>query len=482
MRHGDVPIALCDARVSMSRTFQAMSAAHLREPFPEWRARKRRLCSLRDVILENRMKIAEAISEDFGKRSKHETDFLEVFTTLEDIKHALRRGEQWMRRQARPVSLWFQPGRAEVLPQPLGVVGVIVPWNYPLYLACAPLTGALAAGNRVMVKMSEHTPAFGALFRSLMQQVFADDEVHVVAGDAEVAAAFALLPFNHLLFTGSTAVGKLVMRAASENLTPVTLELGGKSPTLLLPDLVRDTGRFHKAVERIIVGKCWNAGQTCIAPDYVLLPRGSEDAFIGIARQVTAKLYPDFARTRDYSSIINERHYARLMSCLDDARQRGGVISPLIDVAPDPLVRRLPPTVVSGVTDSMKVATEEIFGPILPLLPYDSLDDAIAYVNSNSRPLALYVFGDERSDVDQVIRRTVAGGVAVNEVLLQVVQNDLPFGGVGASGMGHYHGHEGFVTFSKMKPIFRQSKFNGMGMFKAPYGALFERLMALVLR
>jgi acyl-CoA reductase-like NAD-dependent aldehyde dehydrogenase len=316
----------------------------------------------------------------------------------------------------------------------------------------------------------------------LIAQYFAADEVSVVEGDASVAQAFSQLPFDHLLFTGSTPVGRHIMRAAAENLTPVTLELGGKSPAIIGPQVL-SAGGFDKAVERIIIGKCLNAGQTCIAPDYVLLPAGQEQAFVEVARRVVAACYPTIGNTPDYTHVVNERHYARLCGYIDDAKAQGAEVLELAPgVAPDAAAHRLPPLVLLKVNDGMRVMQEEIFGPLLPIVSYDNLDQAIAFVNARPRPLALYYFDNNRSRIERVLDQTVAGGVTINDTLMHIAQDDLPFGGVGPSGMGCYHGFEGFETFSAKKAVFHQSRLSGIGLFKPPYGARFERLISLLLR
>jgi coniferyl-aldehyde dehydrogenase len=346
-----------------------------------------------------------------------------------------------------------------------------------LFLAVSPLAAALAAGNRVMVKMSEFTPRTGELLASLVTRYFAPDDVTVVLGDAKVGADFARLPFDHLLFTGSTKVGHDIMRMAADNLTPVTLELGGKSPAILGPDYP-----LEKAAERIMVGKLLNAGQTCIAPDYVLVPAGREQAFVAAARAVVAKCWPDPAGSPDYTAIVNDRHFQRLQGYVDDARERGAKIEPLSAAQANAGTRKLPPLALLGVSDDMRVMQDEIFGPLLPVLPYADLDAAIAYVNSHPRPLALYHFENDSVRRDRVLEETVAGGVTVNDTILHIAQENLPFGGVGPSGMGHYHGIEGFKTFTKQKAVFYQSGLNGMSLFNPPYGALFERLTRFLLR
>jgi acyl-CoA reductase-like NAD-dependent aldehyde dehydrogenase len=459
------------------RQFDAMYAATRRSAAVSCAKRQARLDALFDLVHDNGDRFVEAISADFGHRSAHETRLLELFPSLEAVRHTRSHFGGWMKPQARSPSIWFRPGRARILMQPLGVVGIIVPWNYPLFLAISPLAAALAAGNRVMVKMSEFTPRTGELLASLVTRYFAPDDVTVVLGDAKVGADFAHLPFDHLLFTGSTKVGHDIMRMAADNLTPVTLELGGKSPAILGPDYP-----LEKAAERIMVGKLLNAGQTCIAPDYVLVPAGREQAFVAAARAVVAKCWPDPAGSPDYTAIVNDRHFQRLQGYVDDARERGAKIEPLSAAQANAGTRKLPPLALLGVSDDMRVMQDEIFGPLLPVLPYADLDAAIAYVNSHPRPLALYHFENDSVRRDRVLEETVAGGVTVNDTILHIAQENLPFGGVGPSGMGHYHGIEGFKTFTKQKAVFYQSRLNGMSLFNPPYGALFERLTRFLLR
>lgn len=462
---------------TLAQRFSALRAAYAREPVPVWSARAARLTTLRTMLREHRAALAQAIDADFGGRPRQETDLLELFPSLGGIGHALAHGKRWMRRRRQWAGLWFLPARTALVPQPLGVVGIIVPWNYPLYLAVGPLTDALAAGNRVMIKLSEYTPRFGELFAELIARYFPPDQITVVNGDAEVAREFSALPFDHLLFTGSTAVGHHVMRAASEHLTPVTLELGGKSPAIIGPG-----ARFSNAVERILAGKLLNAGQTCIAPDYVLIPRERQNEFVTEATRIAQRLYPRPADNPDFASIISPRHFSRLQGLHDDALSQGAMAHLLSADTPQADRRRLPPVIYTGVSDTMRLMQEEIFGPLLPLVPYDSLDEAIAYVNAHARPLALYVFDDDRHRVDQVLTQTVAGGVTVNDTLLHIAQDTLPFGGVGASGMGAYHGYDGFLAFTKMKPVFYQARFNGMGLLSAPYGKRFAAMLRLLLR
>jgi len=461
----------------LDTALRRMRDAQARDPLPAWPVRAERLRALERLLLAHRAEIAAAIHADFGNRPAEETELLEIFPSLSAVRHALRHGKHWMLSKRRFADLLFMPARTELRPQPLGVVGIIVPWNYPLYLAVGPLVDALAAGNRVMLKMSEYTPRFSALFAELVARYFRNDEVQVVNGDAAVGQAFAALPFDHLLFTGSTAVGHHVMRAAAANLTPVTLELGGKSPALVGPG-----ARLEHAAERIVFGKLINAGQTCIAPDYVLLPRAQMATFIIAARAAATRLYPDLARNPQYASIATDRHYTRLSALRDDAEAAGASIESLTDAAPDAARRLLPPVLLTNVRDDMAVMQEEIFGPLLPLVPYDTLDEAIAYVGARAHPLALYLFETDPSLIDRVLARSHAGGVTVNDTLYHIAQHGLPFGGVGASGMGGYHGEAGFRTFSHLKPVFRQARWNGAGLLNPPYGTRFRRMLDLLLR
>ncbi len=469
---------IADAPTALALRLEAQRTAFAAEPYPTWEVRADRLRRLQKLLTAHEPEIAQAIDADFGGRPRFETDLAEVWPSLEEVKVALREGRGWMKAQRAPVAKWFLPAGAQVLPQPLGVVGIVVPWNYPLFLAVAPMAAAIAAGNRVLVKMSEYTPHFSALFAQLCAKAFRADEVDVVAGDAGVAAQFAALPFDHLLFTGSTSVGRKVMAAAAANLTPVTLELGGKSPTVVAPGYP-----VAKAVERILMGKTINAGQTCIAPDYVLLPRSQVAAFVDAARACARRLYPQGLADTHYCSVVDPRQYRRLTAALDDALARGARAEALFPgIQRDDAGHRLAPQLVFDVPPDNALATDEIFGPLLPVLPYDDVDDAIAHVNAGPRPLALYWFDDDRKRTQRALERTHAGGVTVNDTLLHIAQYELPFGGVGHSGMGHYHGRWGFETFSKLKPIVWQAKVNAMSLFLPPYRPLAHKMLKLMKR
>jgi coniferyl-aldehyde dehydrogenase len=447
-------------------------------PLPVER-RAQALDALARAVLRHGDGFAQAIAADFGHRSVHETKLADLYPVVASLRHARKYLRRWMKPRRRPIQMMFRPGSGRIVYQALGVVGIIGPWNYPVQLTLVPLAGAIAAGNRVMVKPSELTPRTSALLEQVVAEVFDPSEVVVACGGAELARAFSELDFDHLLFTGSTAVGRQVMRAAAENLVPVTLELGGKSPALVAPNYP-----LEKAAERIAVGKLFNAGQTCIAPDYVLVPRGQEEAFAGAFRDAVARLYPTLAANPDYTAILNERHFGRLRDLVADARTRGAAVHE-INPAGEPLDatgRKMAPIVLTDVPEDALAMREEIFGPVLPVVTYEDLEAAYGFINARPRPLALYLFSHEREVVDRTIERTVSGGVCVNDTLLQCVQEELPFGGVGASGMGAYHGEQGFRTFSHAKAVFHQARLNGAGMTKPPYGSRMNRLLALLLR
>ncbi len=455
--------------------FAAQRAAFAREMNPSLAVRRDRLDRLLALTSKHQGAIIAAVSSDFGHRSRHETEFADVFAVLSALRHTRRHVRRWMktRRVATPPHLW--PATSTIIRQPLGVVGVISPWNYPLQLALLPVAAALAAGNRVMLKPSELTPRFSALLREIVAVAFAPDEFAVCPGDVELGRAFSRLPFDHLFFTGSTAVGRQVALAAAENLTPVTLELGGKSPAI-----IDDDCDLPAAARRIAFAKLMNAGQTCVAPDYLLVPRVRTDAVISALRDAIAAMYPTLAANPDYTSIVNDRHYRRLARLVADAEVHGAKAVSLATATPDVDARQFPPTVLLGVDHEMTVMREEIFGPILPIVPYDSVGEAIAYVNARPRPLALYWFGRDSAHRQRVLEQTLSGGVAINDACWQVAQENLPFGGVGASGMGAYHGERGFLTFSKEKGVFRQGRLNGVELFRPPYGRRFEAMIALL--
>ena len=447
----------------LERVFTLQEEAFRRAPYPELAERRDRLRRLLAIVQADQAAIETAISADFGQRSRDETLAFEILSCAMEIRHTIRHLRRWMRSERRPAALTSWPGRAEIVRQPLGVVGIVVTWNYPLYLAISPLAAALAAGNRALVKMSEHTPRFSELLAERVACGFREDEVSVVGGGVPAARAFVARPFDHLLFTGSTVVGRQVMAAAAANLTPVTLELGGKSPVILADD-----APLESAVRQIMFGKLANAGQTCVAPDYVLLPRGLEDSFIALAKRVTMQFYPRLQGNPDYTSIVSDAQAARLQRYVDEAHARGATIHRLHDEPAPEGSRQLVPLALTGVSEDLQLMQQEIFGPLLPVVGYERFDEAIDYVNRHPRPLALYLFSRDRARIDRVLRETTSGGAVVNDVMMHVIQNDLPFGGVGPSGMGHYHGREGFDTFSKLKGVFHQSRINGGFLLRPP--------------
>ena len=453
----------------LDRLFAAQRAAYTANPMPPAAQRQQWLKALRDMLSNERQALIDAISADFSHRSADETLLAELMPSLHGIHYASRHLKGWMKSSRRKVGMAFQPASAKVVYQPLGVVGIIVPWNYPLYLAIGPLVGALAAGNRVMLKLSESTPATGQLLKTLLGRIFPEDLVCVVLGEADIGVAFSRLRFDHLLFTGATSIGKHVMRAAAENLTPVTLELGGKSPAIVSGDVP-----LKDAAERIAFGKTLNAGQTCVAPDYVLVPQDRVGAFVEAYRQVVNNFYPTLADNPDYTAIINERQLTRLNSYVSDATSKGALLIPLFEQGQG---RRMPHSLLLNVTDEMTVMQDEIFGPLLPIVPYQDLDQAFAYINQRPRPLALYYFGYDKREQNRVLHETHSGGVCLNDTLLHVAQDDLPFGGIGPSGMGHYHGHEGFLTFSKAKGVLIKQRFNAAKLIYPPYGKSIQKLI-----
>ncbi|MDG9922515.1 MULTISPECIES: coniferyl aldehyde dehydrogenase [unclassified Pseudomonas] len=447
----------------------AQRAAYRANPMPSAEQRRAWLKALRELILGEKQALIDAVSSDFSNRAASETLLAEIMPSLHGIDYASKRLGKWMKPSRRHVGVAFQPASARVVYQPLGVVGVIVPWNYPLYLAFGPLIGALAAGNRVMIKMSESTPATSQLVKDLLAKVFPEDQVAVVLGEAEVGQAFSKLPFDHLLFTGATSIGKHVMRAAAENLVPVTLELGGKSPAIVSADVP-----LEDAAERIAFGKTMNAGQTCVAPDYVLVPQERVEGFVAAYRAAVQRFYPKLEGNADYTAIINERQLNRLKGYITDAESKGAQIVPLL---PADQGRRMAHSLVLNVSDDMKLMQEEIFGPLLPVVPYQRLDDAFAYIADRPRPLALYYFGYDKAEQQRVLTETHSGGACLNDTLLHVAQDDMPFGGIGPSGMGHYHGHEGFLTFSKAKGVLIKQRFNAARFIYPPYGTAIQKLI-----
>jgi coniferyl-aldehyde dehydrogenase len=457
-------------------TLALQRAAFLRDGPPTLKQRRLDLTKLKEAILARQDAFVAALDADFGHRARQESLMLDLGTTVGAINYLHSNLRRFMRPERRHVAAIFKPASAQIVYQPLGVVGIVSPWNFPVSLALTPLATALAAGNRVMLKPSEMTPATTELLAAMLAETFEEEQLAVVTGDAEVGKAFSSLPFDHIFFTGSIPVGRAVMRAASENLVPVTLELGGKSPII-----VDDGYSLHTAARRIAYGKCANGGQICVSPDYLLLPKRETEDFIAAYRQEVDALYPNVADNPDYTSILNDRHFARLSGLVEDAKAKGARVIELGTKQPSDS-RLFPPTLLLDVTDEMAVMREEIFGPILPVVTYDGLDDAIAYVNARPRPLALYFFGTDGAAQRRVLERTTSGSVLVNDTILQYAQDDLPFGGVGPSGMGTYHGVEGFKTMSHAKSVFQQARFNLADLFRPPFGRVYDFLLNVMLR
>jgi len=429
--------------------------------------RRDQLARLIRMLKDNQARIVAAAAEDFGSRAAHETLLADVFTVISSARYARSNLRSWMAPSHRRVAPTLLPGRVSVVPQPLGVVGIIGTWNYPFFTTLNPLVYAIAAGNRALIKPSELAPKSAALIEKMIHATFAPDEIRVVCGGADVATEFTQLRLDHLCFTGSTRVGRAVMRAAAENLTPVTLELGGKSPVLVHPDFP-----IERAAERIVYGKLLNAGQTCIAPDYLLVQEGREQEAIDAMSRCIRKSYPTLAANVDYTSMINRMHYERVSALVTDAARRGARVVPLHPEGVHLPVtsRKVAPVAVVGVTDEMAIMQEEIFGPVLPIVTYRSVHDAIAYINARPRPLAFYYFDESARRASEVLATTISGGACINDTVLHAMVDDAPFGGVGPSGMGAYHGEEGFRTFSHMRTVFRQSRLNGTALLAPPYG------------
>ena len=456
--------------------FHRQRIACREKPYPSLAERLDALEKLEHILVDNQEEIAHAVSADFGNRSLHETKILEVFPAVSGLRHARRKLKKWMKTQRRHVAITFLGGRNRVIPQPKGVVGIIAPWNYPLFLVISPLTSALAAGNRCMIKMAANSQRLCRLLHHLFSEVFDDDPIAILPGVS--AGDFTPLPFDHLIFTGSPASGRTVMQTAAAHLTPVTLELGGKSPTIVCGDFDIKT-----AAERILYGKFMNAGQTCIAPDYLFLPEGMANDFAASAQAIMPRRYPEIA-SADYTSIIDGASYDRLMAALDDARSNGATVVDLIPGSKsDKGLRKIQPTLVLSVTEEMELMQREIFGPILPIKTYRDIGECIDYINAHERPLALYLFTNDRIVRGKILTNTLSGGVCVNDCMMHVAQHDLPFGGIGNSGMGQYHGYEGFLEFSKLRPVFIQAaRPLASSLLSPPYGKTLTRMYDLLIK
>jgi len=436
----------------MENILGVQKQAHLEQAVPGLAQRRQSLQGCIDLLVENQKALCRAVSEDFGHRSEH-LNLMEIMGSVANLKYTYKHLGKWMQPERRPMQfpLGLLGAGTCVEYQPKGVVGVVSPWNFPVKLSLVPMGEALATGNRVMLKPSEFTPRTSTLLHELVGRYFSEDEVAVVTGGPEVGAAFSALPFDHLFFTGAPSIGRQVMAAASKNLTPVTLELGGKSPVVVAP-----SARLEEAVERILTAKTQNAGQVCVAPDYVFVQDSSLEEFISCCRKVFAQQYPDPISSPDYTALIDERHYQRIRMCVDEAAEAGARVVPLSDAEPVEALRKFPLHLVIDPDEELAVSQTEIFGPLLIIKTYRNLSECVSYINSRPKPLALYFFGRDKSEQNQVVGQTSSGGVTINDAMMHPGQPNLPFGGVGQSGMGHYHGHDGFKTFSHARAVFKQ--------------------------
>jgi coniferyl-aldehyde dehydrogenase len=467
----------------MKALLERQRTAYLNDGPPSAEVRIDRLNRCIALLVDHQDEIADVLNKDFGNRSTQMSKFTDVSGSIGPLKHARDNLRKWMKVEKRsptPAILGWFGAKAEVHYQPLGVIGVISPWNFPVNLTFAPLAGILAAGNRCMIKPSEFTPATSELMERMFRKSFSETEIAVCTGGPDVGEAFSRLPFDHLLFTGATSIAYHVMRAAAENLVPLTLELGGKSPVIVGPSANMDL-----VASRVMTGKTLNAGQICLAPDYVMVPEASRDDFVKKASNVVAGMYPTLKDNPDYTSVVNQRHYDRLQFYIQDAKAKGATVvevNPAKEDLRQQPYHKIAPTFILDPTDDMKVMQDEIFGPILPVKTYRNVDEAIGYVNAKARPLGLYYFGEDPVEKERVLTRTTSGGVTVNDTIMHVAMEDLPFGGVGPSGMGSYHGVDGFRQFSHRKAIYQQPTSNfiekQLRTIRAPYGEAIQKQLA----
>jgi coniferyl-aldehyde dehydrogenase len=473
MNANDLPLA-----ERLQAALRLQRAAYLAHPVPTLAERRDDLKRLQAFLREHQDALADAISADYGHRSRHETRLAELVPAVDGIDHVLGQLRRWMRPQRRSVDWMTFPGaRNRVIPQPLGVVGAIVPWNFPVNLSFVPLSYIFAAGNRAMVKMSENSRHLAALLIDKIPAYFPPEKLQFFDETGGVGIEFSKLPFDHLLFTGSGTTGRAVMAAAAANLCPVTLELGGKAPAIVADDFPLRT-----AAERILFVKCLNAGQICTTVDHAWLPQARIDEFVRLAKEIVPARFPSL-QSPDYTSIIDQRSFDRLLAALDEARQRGATLIPLLPGPPfDAASRKIAPHIVLGAPEDTALMRREIFGPILPLRAYRQLDEVITAINAGDRPLAVYPFSNDGRFIQQVLDRVMSGGVSVNDALFHVAQHDLPFGGVGPSGMGHYHGREGFETFSKLRPVFHQARWSALKLLAPPYGRLADAMLKFLIK
>lgn len=452
------------------RIFVLQRAAYLRHPYPSAEERIDLLSKVEKILVDYADEITDAINTDYGRRSSVETKLLEIFGSVDTIRYAKKKLRSWMKPQKRHVPLLYATSTNTVIPQPKGVVGIVSPWNYPLFLAISPLADAIAAGNRCMIKLAANSSNLCRLLADKFKEAQIPEDLLAILPGVK-AQDFSTLPFDHICFTGSADAGRNVMKSAAENLTPVTLELGGKSPTIICDDFDVET-----AAERLLYGKFINAGQTCLAPDYVLIPEAKRDLFVAAARRIINQRYPD-PNDGNYTSVIDEKAYRRLRNTIDDAAQKGAKVISLIDGATfNDEMHMIPPQMILNPTDDMIVMQNEIFGPLLPVKTYRSMEEVYDYINARDRPLGLYFFTNNKKLEQEILYRTISGGVTINNCVFHVTQHDMPFGGTGASGMGHYHGYEGFMEFSKMRGVFTHPKLSGLHLFYPPYKPLHTKM------
>ncbi|MCB7479864.1 coniferyl aldehyde dehydrogenase [Christiangramia sediminis] len=441
---------------------------------PNIKTRLDSLKTLSDIVEQNKDKLIDAVYKDFGVRAREETLFLEIFPLQDEIRHAMKNLRSWAKRRHVQGAWFLLPSSAYYQYQPLGSVGIMGAWNYQILLTLSPLVDAIAAGNHAILKPSEIAPESAEVIKKLINSNFPEEYIHCVTGDAELAKDFSSTPFDHLFFTGSTKIGKLVMAAAAPNLTPVTLELGGKSPAV-----IHNSYSVKLAAKRIMAGKLFNCGQTCVATDYVIMPNAMNREFENEARKLLENFYPDISENEQYSRIINSGHFERLNSLLKDAQEKGARIVELSDINLDK-PKLMTPKLVFNVSDEMELMQEEIFGPVLPVVNLETIEEAVEYVNERPKPLALYYFDNKKSRINWLLRNTLSGGVTINDTLYHLAQHNLPFGGVGASGMGHYHGFDGFKTFSKKRAVMYQKNFAVSDYLHPPFTDLKKRLINIL--
>ena len=457
--------------LALTDTFLQQKKHFANNTYPSYQKRISDLNKLKAILIDNQQAFIDAMSQDFGHRSADDSRIGDILTTVMGINYSIKKLKKWMKPEKKHIGILFQPAKGEVLYQPKGVIGIIAPWNYPLFLTLGPLTAALAAGNCAMMKMSEYTPKTNSLLAKLLAKVFPLEQVAIVCGEAAMAAEFSSVAFDHIFFTGSTGVGRLVMKAAADNLVPVTLELGGKSPTIIDNEIDIKT-----AVSRLILGKALNSGQTCVAPDYIFCPQNKVTELTQAFKDVYQNMYPNIQENDDCTCIINDAQKARIDNLLSDAKEKGATATPLVQ-GDDSQSRKMPLTLLTNVNDDMTVMQQEIFGPLLPIIGYQEVSEAIAYINNRPRPLALYICSFNKEFQQQILLNTLAGGVCINDATFHVVIDDLPFGGIGASGMGQYHGSEGFKTFSHGKAVLSRGKISFGSLLFPPFGNKIHKLV-----